>query len=443
MKINAASGFSRIAGSVGNIVGRDTGLSRALSDTEFSVGYATDPEHGVPGWAAENAIFAGDEALVGQKVISPAAEAMLRIHPEKIQMHPRYNRNTGKYDQVFTMAGDEGFNPLAGQLISPWNITFLNRVWKRPLSYSRAKQLVKSERAGNNPWAEVFTFFLEDYAGWGAIAQTGQLQNTMQNDVNVKTGMASFPIINMMGSYSVTLEEQKRTVWGPQGGSPIARKQAYLNYVFDMMDNILILFGNKETNTPGLLDATPIRMWDTGKSLKDIYNTASTTSQHRGSDAYRQLADLLNDYLTAADNKWSHIQIAMSPEAYNYLQSMPFSDQYEGSAAMSFFAKNYLAGIGPNGGTPSITFIPEPLLKAKSEFNPNDFDLMVMSCPSIDGGPGKEQQATNFYATILDKFVFPVIPGMYNHQYKTLRRVAGMVFPMPDAIRVYGGFGVQ
>lgn len=441
MKINASSGFKRIAGVVDEFVGRDAGLSRALNDCELSIGFANEAGHGVPVSAAEHPLFAGDERLIGQKVISPAAEAMLRMHPEKIQLRPIWNASTGKYDQHFAMAGDAAYDMLAGQTLSPWNITYLNKVWKRPLAYSRAKQLVKTENAGSNPWAEVFTFFLEDYAGWGAIAQTGQLQNTMQNDVNVKTGMASFPIINMMGSYSITLEEQKRGVWGPQGGSPVARKQAYLNYVFDMMDNIMILFGNEETGTPGLLDASPIRTWTAGKSLKDIYN--DTTSQHRGSDAYRQLADLLNDYLTAADNKWSNIVIAMSPEAYNYLQSMPFSDQYEGSAAMAFFSKNYLAGIGPNGSTPSVTFVAEPLLKANSEFNPNSFDLMVMSCPTIDGGPGKEKQATNFYATVLDKFVFPVIPGMYNSQYKTLRKVAGMVFPMPDAIRVYGGFGVQ
>lgn len=441
MKLNASSGFSRLAGTIENFVGRDAGLSRALSDCELDVGFSTDAAHGTPAYAARNAVFTGDEALFGKKVVSPAAEAMLKVHPEKVQMRPVYNDVTGKYDQHFSIAGDAAFDPLAGQVFSPWNITYLSKVWKRPLAYSRAKQLVKTERAGNNPWAELFTFFLEDYAGWGAIAQTGNLQNVMQNDVNVKTGMASFPIINMMGSYSVTLEEAHRNVWGPQGGSPVARKQAYLNYIMDMMDCILILYGNKETNTPGLLDATPIQTWTFGSSLKQIYNSGS--SQHRGSDAYRQLADLLNQYLTRADNKWSNIQIAMSPEAYNYLQSMPFSDEYEGSAAMAFFAKNYLAGKGPNGSTPSVTFIPEPLLKPKTELNPNDFDLMVMSCPSIDGGPNCESQATNFYATVLDKFVFPVIPGMYNSQYKTLRRVAGMIFPIPDAIEVYGGFGVQ
>ena len=68
---------------------------------------------------------------------------------------------------------------------------------------------------------------------------------------------------------------------------------------------------------------------------------------------------------------------------------------------------------------------------------------MVIQAPEVGGGPKNEAQATNFYATALDKFVFPVIPGMYNDQYKTLRRVAGIIAPIPAATKVYAGFGVQ
>ena len=98
---------------------------------------------------------------------------MLKAHPENVQIHPKYNLDTGKFDQKFVMAGDEGFDPIAGQLFSPWNITFLSKVGKEPLAYSRAKEMVRTEHAGNNPFAEIFTLFLEQYAGWGVIGQTG------------------------------------------------------------------------------------------------------------------------------------------------------------------------------------------------------------------------------------------------------------------------------
>ena len=441
MKLNVGTGFNRLAGIVDEFIGNDAGMRKALGDCEFSIGLATEAGFGVPAHAAESAIFMGDENFVGQKIITAAEEAMLRAHPEKIQMRPKYNPEQAKWDMTFKMAGDEGFDPVAGQLFSPWNITYLSKVWKEPLAYSRASEMVRTEHAGNNPFAEIFTLFLEQYAGWGVIGQTGSLQNTTTNDVNVMNGLMSAPIINMMGTYTLTLEEKRRSNWGPVGSSPLSRKQSYLNYVMDMMENIMKYYGNPETNTYGLMDINPIKSWDSGKSMKDIFN--SSTSTTRGSDAFRIIAEKINNFLTKADNKFDHIMIGVSPEAYNYLTSMPYSDVYDATTAMQTFAKSYLAGKGPNGSTPTIEWVADPLLKAKSIFNPNDFDYMIIHAPEIGGGPKNEKQATNFWATALDKFVFPVIPGMYNDQYKTLRRVAGIIAPIPAATEVWAGFGTQ
>lgn len=441
MKLTVGSGLNKIGGLVDEFVQRDAGLSRALNGCELSIGRANEAGFGVPAHAADSAIFAGDEALLGQKHITAAAEALLKTHPENIQVRPKYNLDKGVWDQVFSMAGDEGFDPVAGQLFSPWNIAFLSKVWKEPLSYSRAKEMVRTEHASNNPFAEIFTLFLEEYAGWGVIGQTGNLQNTTTNDVNVMNGIMSAPIINIMGTYSVTLEEKRRKAWGPLGSSPLSRKQSYLNYVMDMIDSVLIYYGNPETGTTGLLDVNGIESWDTGKSMKDIFH--SNTSTTRGSDAFRLIAGKINDFLKDADNKFHHIKIGVSPEAFNYLTSMPYSDVYDATTAMETFAKSYLAGKGPNGTTPTIEWVADPLLKANSIFNKNSFDYMVISAPEIGGGPKNETQATNFYGIALDKFVFPVIPGMYNDQYKTLRRVAGILAPVPKAVKVYAGFGVQ
>ena len=441
MKLTVGNGFNRLAGVVDEFVNKDAGLAKALGDCELAIGLASEPGFGVPAHAAESAIFMGDEAFRGQKIITAAQEAMLKQDPSKVQMRPKYNADKQVWDMQFSMAGDEGFDPIAGQLFSPWNIAFLSKVWKEPLAYSKAHEMVRTEHAGNNPFAEIFTLFLEQYAGWGVIGQTGSLQNNMTNDVNVLNGMMSAPIINMMGTYSVTLEEKKRGNWGPVGGSPLSRKQSYLNYVMDMMESIMIYYGNKETKTYGLMDINPTKVWDTGKSMKEIFN--SSTSTTRGSDAFRLIAGKINDFLTRADNKFSHIKIAVSPEAYNYLTSMPYSDVYDATTAMETFAKSYLAGKGPNGSTPTIEWVADPLLKANSIFNPNDFDYMIIQAPEIGGGPNNESQPTNFWATALKKFVFPVIPGMYNDQYKTLRRVAGIIAPIPAATEVWAGFGVQ
>lgn len=446
MNIKAGKGFQGLVDSAMAFIDRDAAMTRALNDSELSIGFDTDAGFGVPSHAADSAVFMGDSAHVGETVTNSAVEAMLSRDPSKVQIKPHYNEKTGKFDMGFAMQGDAAFDPLAGQAFSPWNIAYLSKVWKEPLAYSNAHKLVKKMAAGNNPFAEIFTLFLEQYAGWGVVGQTGSLQNTTTNDVNVRNGMASFPIINIMGTYSVTLREKKQPGWGPFGQSPIARKQSYLNYVMDMIESIMILYGNPETNTPGLLSINPIRTWTAGQSLKDLYN--STTSQTRGSEAYRMLADRINQFMTRADNKFNRIQIGLSPEAYNYLQSMAYSDVYSPEAAMKTFMENYAGGKGPGHEVPRIEFVIEPLLKASSAdnpnpLNPNTFDYMTISSPEIGGGPNNESQPTNFFANVLDKFVFPVIPGMYNDQYKTLRRTAGLIAPIPQAIEVYAGFGVQ
>lgn len=446
MKVTAGKGLEGLVTKAMTFIDRDAAMARALGDTELAIGFDTDAGFGVPSHAADSAIFMGDEAHVGTKNATAAVEALLKRDPSKVQLRPKFNPVTSKWDMDFVMQGDAAFDPLAGQAFSPWNITYLSKVWKEPLAYSNAHKLVKKMSGGNNPFAEIFTLFLEQYAGWGVIGQTGTLQNTTTNDVNVRNGMASFPIINIMGTYSVTLREKKQQGWGPFAQSPVARKQSYLNYVMNMIEAIMILYGNEETSTPGLLSVNPIKTWTTGESLKDIYN--STTDQTRGSRMYRLLADRINAFMTRADNKFNKIQIGLSPEAYNYLQSAAYSDVYSPEAAMKTFMENYNGGKGPGHEVPSIEFVIEPLYKASTAdnpnpLNPNTFDYMSITSPEIGGGPNNESQPTNFFANVLDKFVFPVIPGMYNDQYKTLRRTAGLIAPIPQAIEVYAGFGVQ
>lgn len=441
MSIKFGKQFSEMQTRVENVIGSDKALEKALAGCDLSVGLSSEPEFGVPAHAAGSALFMGDSAHLGETKTSAAVEAMLKSNADGVQVKPKYNHLTNKFDMQFALNGDADFDPLAGQLFSPWNIAYLSKVWKRPLSYSRAHEMVRKETAGNNPFAEIFTLALEDYAGWGVIGQTGEYQNNMTNDVNVMNGLLSAPIINMMGTYSITLEEKQRKTWGMAQDSPIARKQQYLNYVMDLMDCDLIYNGNPATGTKGLLSINPIEAWDTGKSMKDLFLSNTTTT--RGSDAYRIIAAKINDFLTNADNKFSKIKVAMSPEAYNYLTSMPYSDTYDATTAMQTFAKAYLAGKGPNGSTPMIEFVADPMLKANSIFNPNPFDYLIITAPEVGAGPGNETQATNFYAVCLDKFVFPVIPGMYNEQYKTLRRVAGIIAPIPEAVKVYSGFGRQ
>ena len=65
----------------------------------------------------------------------------------------------------------------------------------------------------------------------------------------------------------------------------------------------------------------------------------------------------------------------------------------------------------------------------------------MITAPEIGAGPTDEKQDLLLFGAPLMNYVFPAIPGQYNTQYKTLRRVAGVFAPVPIAAKVYSGFG--
>jgi len=444
MKIEVSNKCKDLGSLAEKMLASDKNLNKALSGTSLKIGPATEAEFGVDSEAAEPMfIGAGDQAWIGQKIIDAATEALLKVSPQQVMIKPQLVPGTNKWDITFSKApvmGGDSLDPIAGQLFSPWNISYLAKVFKEPLAYSNVDKLVRYE-SGGNPWAEIFTLFMEQYSGWGVIGQSGSLQNIMTNDVNVKDGMMSAPIINLTGSYSLTLEERTRNNAGsPVGTSPMSRKQSYLNYVINMMKAVIAIYGNADTDTIGLLDVNPITVWPYDPLHTLFTSTAITT---KGNRAYTQLAAIINQFMTDSDNKFQHLRIAMSPSAYNDLTAMTYSDNFDPTSAMKIFLQNYGAGKGPNGEEPTIEFVTEPLLKAGSIFNPSDADYLIIDAPEVGAGPENERQSTVIFGAPIQQWVYPAVPGTYNTQYKTLARLAGILAPVPSAIKVYQGYGVQ
>ena len=439
MEITCAKSCDKLGTFAEKLLGRDKNLSAALSGCELSIGPASDARFGVPA-SAQDCVFIGDASWIDGKNIDAATEALFQVDPSRVSVRPRYNPATKKWTMDFQRIAGDDIDPIAGQLFSPWNISYMSRIFKEPLAYSNVDKLVSYD-SGSNPWAEIYTLFMERYAGWAVVGQTGSLQNTLTNDVNVIDGLMSAPVINISGTYSLTLEEQVRGngAGSPFGQSPMTRKQSYLNYAINMLKAHMAFYGNDETNTAGFLDVNPIEVWPSGKSLKNIWSGSSVT---KGSDAYKLLADLINEMLSRSMNKFDNLKIAMAPNALNLLRSMPYSDVYDPASAMKIFLKNYDVK-GKDGGAVNIEFISEPFLAANTIFNPSPADLMIIDCPDVEAGPSNERQPTVIFGAPLQSFVFPAIPGQYNTQYKTLARLAGIIAPVPSAIRVVQGFGEQ
>lgn len=419
-------------------LGENEGLMRATNGFELAVGPASDPHFATPPHA-QDAIYVGDSAHLSGYKASAELEALFKQDPSKVNMRPVYDSIAKKWTIELSKPGAMDAALVNGQFFSPWNISFFQKVFKEPLLYSRAKEMVSIEQ-GTSPWAELMTLALEQYAGFAIATGTGSPQNNLVNDVNVRGGLMSAPVINLSASYSLTQEELERAKEGsnPFAGQAISRKQSYANYVLDMLMAYIIYYGNAETDTLGLLTAKAVTAWS-GNSLSTIAAGASTT---KGSDAYKALFTAINSFLTAADNKFDKIRVAMSPLAYNLLTSLPYSDAYSAVSPKKIFEDNYMGGENKNGKIPTIEFIPDPMLKASSIFNANAFDYLVITAPEIKAGPDDEAQGTILFGAPLEKYVFPAIPGQYNTQYKTLKRVAGVFAPVPAALQVYSGFGV-
>lgn len=438
MNINISRSCKPLKTLAENFIAADKGLASIANGFDLMVGPASEAAFQTPAHA-QDAIFVGDSARIIGANKTAEVEALFRADPNKVMARPVYDSvNKGWVLDFQKAMTTDALSPLAGQLFSPWNVSFFKKIFREPLLYSHAKEMVSIEQGGN-PWAEVMTLLMEQYAGFAMLNQTGSLQNSLVNDVNVINGMMSSPVLNMSVSYSLTLEEQKRNnqSGNPFAGQGIMQKQKYANYVLDMLENYIIYFGNEATSTLGLLNINPAITWPYD-TMEEIANGVSTT---KGADVYRNVYRAVNDFLTASDNKFMKVKIAMTPQAYNYFTSIPYSENFDPTAAWKIFNENYGGGKGKDGKLPTIEFVSEPMLKGSSMFNGNVFDYMVMTAPEVGAGPDDENQPLVLFGSPLREFVFPAIPGQYNTQFKTLRRIAGIFAPVPQAIRVYAGFG--
>ena len=430
------SAFEKVLNKIEN----DKAFAKIGNGLELSVGLESDSAFAVPAQASD-AVYVGDSKHILGSSATAEVAAMFEKDPNSVNITPKYDplRQGWTMDFQKKIVTD---SYLDGQLYLPWNVSWFKKVFREPLNYTHAFDLVRKDN-GSNPWAEIMSLPMEQYAGWGTVLGAGDLQNQAVNDVNVVNGMMSGNVINMMVTYSITQAEKERASGpssNPYGESSIVMKQRYANYVLNMMKAYLIYYGNDKTGTKGLLNVNPITTVAAADSLNAI---ATGTSASKGSDMFAILAKYVNEFLEAADNKFDNITIAMAPAAYNLLTSTPYSSVYNPTAAMKIFNENYMAGKGPNGNGVNVKFVSDPMLKATSEFNPDSADYMVMTTPSIGTGPDDTKQDLVLFGAPLDEYVFPAIPGMYNTQYKTLSRTAGIFAPVPQAIKAFKGFGIQ
>lgn len=291
MKINCSSEFKKVGKIANRLVSANGKVSDLLRDATLQIGRASDPEYGVPASAVNSPIYVGDHAVLGSVIGNSAEiEALYKKNPLAVNMKPRFNIRTRKYDVVCSKSGIQNFVGDSGELIlmqtiSPWNASYFPELFRQPLLYSHARDLVK-RLGGTNPWGEVQNLHLAAYSGWGLIGESGTVAANMKQNVNVQSGIMSAPIINIKVFFNFTVEEMERAKG--DNGSPFAvslmmEKQRYAQYVIDMITDYLTYYGNEDTNTIGLLDVNGLTSW-AEKTLNEIL--ADTTDTNKGYTMY-------------------------------------------------------------------------------------------------------------------------------------------------------------
>lgn len=446
MRIDCSSEFRRLGKMASRMVARNGNAANILRDATLQIGRASDPHYGVPAMAVQNPIYVGDAAALGAAVgLTPELEALYKKNALGVNIKPRFNMKTGKYDMVYsksgvqTYTGDSG-ELIAAQAISPWNASYFPEIFKQPLLYSHARDLVK-RLGGTNPWSEVQNLQLAAYSGWGLVDAAGTVAANLKQNVNVQGGMMSSAIINIKVFFNFTVEEMERAKGdngSPFAGSLMAEKQRYAQYVIDMITDYLTYYGNEETNTLGLFDINGETTW-AGQTLEEI--AADDSNTNKGYTMYKALAKAITDFMGASQNKFDIVRVAMAPAAYNLLTSVPYSNTYEPKSALAIFEENFNAGMTKNGSKPKVEFFSDPLLSADTEFNPSLSDKLVITAPEIGAGPNDEKQDLLLLGVPLENFTYPVYPNAYDQQHAVLRRFAGVFAPVRIAVKVYSGFG--
>ncbi len=447
MEIKAHDSMSKVTSFIQDMINKpkdnmSSMASQALRGATLEVGPASDGNYGINDAGMESPLYVADSLFNSNVYASNEVKNLVKQQADD-RLGIRWKKNpNGKFDLLWDKrgVGDAAPDLIGAQYLSPGSVNYFTDIFRKPLIWSRAMDLV-SVHTGTNPWAEAMTLVSEDYSGFAGLTTAGALSNNASNDVEVNTGMMTQAVMNTSVTYRLSIEEQERAKNPnssyPFNGQPIAHKQQYAQWVLDILRDYLVYYGNTATGMYGLFSVNGTTSY--GTSLSTI---AASSSGIEGQQMYIGLATKIATFLTTSQNMLKKVRVAMSPLALNLLSTYNYSATYNPQTAIKTLVDNFIAGEGKSGMTPDIELFSDPLLSASTIFNSSAHDYLVISAPEIVGGPNDESQALVRFGMPLPDFVYPVFPGMQGTPYKTLRRISGIFAPYAPAVAVYTGFGV-
>ena len=332
--------------------------------------------------------------------------------------------------------------------IPMWNIGWLTKIIKQPFATSHAKNLVSVE-SFNNPWADVIGLFKESFEGYGKLSNTAR-GNFKQNNSNPVTNEAS-QIVDQVFNISVDYEsDTMEDIKAKQAGNFVtsqvkADREKYAMMVLDRMQDALIYYGSDEAGIDGLADVASVVSY-TGTPLYDIFT--STTSTTRGSDIVRAMQTVIGDFLRENHYMARKVRINVSEYVFQALTQTVYSDVYNPSSPLKIIKDNFNVRNELNGGLISVEYeiVSDTMLNPsvtggeQNPFNPNHFDYMFISVPTIEDAMGT-QDSLVIHPELLKSYVVPALWQRTGILYTMYKRIGGVIAPVEGTVKVIAGFG--
>lgn len=334
--------------------------------------------------------------------------------------------------------------------IQMWNVGWLTKIIKQPFATSHAKNLVSVE-SFNNPWADVIGLFKESFEGYGKLSNVAR-GNFKQNNSNPVSNEAS-QIVDEVFNISVDYESDvMEDIKAKQSGNFItgqikADREKYAMMVLDRMQDALIYYGSDEAGIDGLTDVAPVVQY-AGTPIYDLF--LSTTSTTRGSDIVRAMQTEIGNFLRENHYMAREVRINCSEYVFQALTQTVYSDVYNPKSPLNIIQDNFNIKNELDGGLVSVkyTIVSDTMLNPsisggeQNPFNPNNYDLFVITVPSIKDAMG-EQDSLIIHPELLKSYVVPALWQRTGMLYTMYKRIGGVIAPVEGTVKVIAGFGYQ
>lgn len=332
--------------------------------------------------------------------------------------------------------------------IPMWNIGWLTKIFKQPFATSHAKNLVSVE-SFNNPWADVIGMFKETFEGYGKLSNVAR-GNFKQNNSNPVTNEAS-QIVDEVFNLSVDYESDvMEDIKAKQAGNFVtgqikADREKYAMMVLDRMQDALIYFGSDEAGIDGLADVTTPEAY-AGTPLYDIFTSQVSTT--RGSDIVRAMNKVIGDFLRENHYMARKVRINVSEYVFQALTQTVYSDVYDPSSPMQILQGHFKGRNELDGGLVQVSYeiVSDTMLNPSvtggeaNPFNPNHYDYMFISVPTIEDAMGS-QDSLIIHPELLKSYVVPALWQRQGLLYTMYKRIGGVIAPIEGTVKVITGFG--